>query len=534
MNNDTNKRTHIIDTFNVYSHTEYADVDSDNTVQYGGNNYKPKKKYDKHNDTRNDSREYELENNLIPICYEITTNIDLTKEHMKDTTYTVHDNINYPCFSLGFNHWIHATKNKTEVFNTFKNKKKIYQVVNGYEQYIDDYDKSIGIISESYFKLGNKPRILSRAFYKLWEILYYYDLIDINEKKFMSAHLAEGPGSFIQATMFFRELFSKYSKTDKYYAVTLYDEEKMNIKKEFMDYYDNEKPQRVFIHKTYKINDSKTKDNGDITKPNTITNFIQFIDDKVDLVTADGGFEWNNENIQEQESAVLIYGQIVMALNIQKKGGNFVLKIFEIFTHLSIKFIMILKYFYEHVHINKPLTSRNSNSEKYIICIGYKYNNNELIKNMMTILNSINQQKINRLFLHDIFTTIKIPPSLIVDIININTILSNIQFKTINKIIEYINGSNYHGELYTKYKARQIELSEHWINLFMSNNTLQAIKENMTKLIKQYNSDPNLKQLIGYNTIDKTLSRPTNKKTKQQSNKKTKQHSNKKTNKKLK
>ena len=53
---------------------------------------------------------------------------------------------------MGFNHWIHATKNKTEVFNTFKNKKKIYQVVNGYERYIDDYDKSIGNVSEEYFK----------------------------------------------------------------------------------------------------------------------------------------------------------------------------------------------------------------------------------------------------------------------------------------------------------------------------------------------------------------------------------------------
>jgi hypothetical protein len=35
----------------------------------------------------------------------------------------------------------------------------------------------------------------------------YYDLIDVNSKNFVSAHLAEGPGSFIQAVMFYREMF---------------------------------------------------------------------------------------------------------------------------------------------------------------------------------------------------------------------------------------------------------------------------------------------------------------------------------------
>ena len=52
-----------------------------------------------------------------------------------------------------------------------------------------------------------------------------YDLIDINNKNFVSAHLAEGPGSFIQATMFYREKYSKYWKDDKYYAITIHPED---------------------------------------------------------------------------------------------------------------------------------------------------------------------------------------------------------------------------------------------------------------------------------------------------------------------
>ena len=51
-------------------------------------------------------------------------------------------------------------------------------------------------------------------------------------------------------------------------------------------------------------------------------------------MTADGGFRWNDENYQEQEAYILIFGEIVAALRIQAKGGHFVLKLFESFTDL--------------------------------------------------------------------------------------------------------------------------------------------------------------------------------------------------------
>ena len=490
------KHVSFSDNFN-----EYATLDE---PMYGGG---PRiyKKYERTN--VNNSSEYELDNNLFPICREIVLDEKEMPDFINDTSCVLHTDINYPKFSMGFNHWIHATKNKTEIFSTFKNKKKIYQVVNGYERYIDDYDKSIGNVSSEYFK--NKPRILSRAFYKLWELLFYYDLIDIDNKSFKSAHLAEGPGSFIQATIYFREMFSKHSKTDKYYGVTLHSE-KLSVEEEFIKYYKD----NLFVHKTYKTNDGK-KDNGDITQNNTIKNFTDFVGEKVNFITADGGFDWNNENIQEQESAVLIFGQIVAALNIQKKGGSFVLKMFETFTELSIKFILILKYFYETVHINKPLTSRESNSERYVVCLNFKYSNNTDVKNLLAILDTINKHTSSaRIFLHDIFTDIKVPNSLVLNIITINTALSNNQFKIINKIIEFLNGSNFHGELYGNYKSRQITLAQHWINLFMTD-TLINSKQIIAKLMEKTNNSQavdltNLtKKMIGYDKMlyKKTLAR---------------------------
>mgnify|MGYP003718068581 CR=1 FL=1 len=38
-----------------------------------------------------------------------------------------------------------------------------------------------------------------------------------------------------------------------------------------------------------------------------------------DLITADGGFIWSNENFQEQEAYKLILGEIITALKIQKR-----------------------------------------------------------------------------------------------------------------------------------------------------------------------------------------------------------------------
>ena len=157
-----------------------------------------------------------------------------------------------------------------------------------------------------------------------------FDLIDISKDKFVSAHLAEGPGSFIQATMFYRDMFCKkdLSKNDKFYAVTLHPEDVggkdhvPELEKKFVEYYKTEKPQRFILHQTYTkqvAGGSKNKDNGDITDPKTIKLFGGQMDEKADLITGDGGFDWINENVQEQEAFKLIIAQIVAAFKLQKK-----------------------------------------------------------------------------------------------------------------------------------------------------------------------------------------------------------------------
>jgi len=476
--------------------------------------------------------ETSLGNQLYPLASQLLIdNIEMTKYKI-DPQFGL--TVDYPQFSLGFQHWTHASKNKTQIFDQFKGKKRVYQIVNGYERYIDDSSESLGNATAKFFEQKDRPDILSRAFYKLWEIFHYYDLISLSSG-FRSAHLAEGPGSFIQATMFFREIYGKDWKNDNYYAVTIHsdDDEKVpELERKFVEYYEKEKPKRFMMHRTY---DKQTaggnpqKDNGDLTNTKTIRLFKKDVGQKVDLVTADGGFEWNNENVQEQESAILIYAQILTALHVQKKGGSFVLKMFECFTKMSCKFLILLQYFYETIDLVKPLTSRESNSERYIVCRKFKFEEKQIsgILDQMGEALDVMQNKSGDLHLIDIFPQLEMSNQMIVQMIGINTQISNLQFKVINKMIEFIEASNFHGDLYQKYRERQIELSKHWINVFLKKGSYDeakikpialiesSLKENRT-FVKTIGELPSMgEKTKSVNEPKKKISRPkTNTKTK--------------------
>ena len=55
----------------------------------------------------------------------------------------------------------------------------------------------------------------------------------------------------------------------------------------------------------------------------------------------------------------------------QKKGGSFILKLFDCFMPHTLDLLALLSSLYEKVYITKPQTSRYANSEKYIVCKNY-------------------------------------------------------------------------------------------------------------------------------------------------------------------
>jgi hypothetical protein len=172
-------------------------------------------------------------------------------------------------------------------------------------------------------------------------------------------HLAEGPGGFIEALVKFRNC-----KEDNYIGMTLLDENKndSNIpawKKSDMFLKSNP---NVFLENGY-------DETGNILSLENFEYVIEKYPSKMDLITADGGFDFSVDfNIQECSIGKLLFAQVAYALCLQKYKGKFILKIFDCFMQHTIDLLYILSSFYEKVYIMKPNTSRYANSERYIVC----------------------------------------------------------------------------------------------------------------------------------------------------------------------
>ena len=94
---------------------------------------------------------------------------------------------------------------------------------------------------------------------------------------------------------------------------------------------------------------------------------------KMEIITADGGFDFSVDfNNQENMATQLILCEVFYALAMQKQGGTFILKIFDVFHKATVDILYLLCYYYNNVSIMKPHTSRIANSEKYIVCQGFK------------------------------------------------------------------------------------------------------------------------------------------------------------------
>ena len=404
--------------------------------------------------------------------------------------------INLPLSSLGFHTFIHRTKNSMSITTKLQTKNKFYNVVNPFEHVISNYDDSLKNLTKVYFGIkDDTPEILSRAFYKLWEILFLFNIAD--KKELTYAALAEGPGAFIQAVINYRQKLGQGISKDKIFGVTIHPEKGKYIEmgKQFMGFYNKKVPGYLNIHETVnKIESAKhtAKDNGVITQVNTITLFKKDIEQSktyADLVTADGGFDWDDENYQEQEGYQLILGEIIAALRVQAKSGHFVLKIFETFTIPSIKLIYLLSSFYEETFIHKPFFSRTSNSEKYVICKGFKYDQKKdaalldtKLKTLEGILDGMNSIK----FVFDIFPDLDLPSDYLDKFKFMNIKIANPQQIMINEIVKYIKENNYFGEKYHMFREKQIDATKWWVSSFYppSANLYETNKDQMQKLLK--------------------------------------------------
>ena len=242
------------------------------------------------------------------------------------------------------------------------------------KRYVNEYE-NIFSSSKKYIKICTKKPI-SRAYFKLWEILKdFHDKIFKNNKKINTAHIAEGPGGFIECLVDYK---SKYKiDIDKIYGVTLLiqsdTENRVPFWKLSKDYC---KDNNILINK-------KSENIGDLYQLKNIQTFVNKVGyHSCEIVTADGGFDFSNDfNQQEEVFLQLFLSEIYTAANIQTQGGTFITKIFDMFTIDTNCLISILSSLYNDIYIIKPFTSRPANSEKYLVCLNYDVNNKHHILN---------------------------------------------------------------------------------------------------------------------------------------------------------
>jgi 23S rRNA U2552 (ribose-2'-O)-methylase RlmE/FtsJ len=206
----------------------------------------------------------------------------------------------------------------------------------------------------------SKYKPLSRSFFKMIEITHLFDmLLEIGPIK--TFHLAEGPGGFIEA------IAKKRERTeDSYIGMTLlYDKNDSNIPAW--------KKSQALLQQYPNISIENGADNtGNILSFENFQYCVEKYGRVFDYITGDGGFDFSVDfNKQEISISRLLFAQIAYAICMQKKGGTFILKIFDSFMQHTIDLIALLSSFYKRVYFSKPQTSRYANSEKYLVCTNF-------------------------------------------------------------------------------------------------------------------------------------------------------------------
>lgn len=215
---------------------------------------------------------------------------------------------------------------------------------------------------------------LSRSYFKLIEmmdVLQFFEKLPKQTPKIRTAHVAEGPGGFIQAVT---ELVERNKKIlQQATAMTL-------------------KPtdQRVpgwrrastFLHHHREVRLHYGADGtGDIYRLENQESFIKATQPGVNLFTADGGFDFSiNYDIQEQRAYSLLVCSATTGLRCLMKDGAFVLKMFDIFSDSSVVLIGLIASCFSEWTLYKPALSRPCNSERYFLGRGFKGAQPEVIK----------------------------------------------------------------------------------------------------------------------------------------------------------
>jgi len=306
-----------------------------------------------------------------------------------------------------------------------KNKNKINQIIDDwdkYKKYTNSYEFIHTQIPNTKISIS-KYKPLSRSYFKMVEIINTFKLLNKYNNEIKTFHLAEGPGGFIEAIANMRK-----NKNDSYVGITL-----INKHSTIPNW--NKCKDVMKKHKNIAL-EYGSDDTGDILSPDNLSYCFQKYKNSMDIITADGGFDFSSDfNNQEKLACNLIFAEICFAILTQKKGGNFIIKFFDIFTLASVDLLYILSCFYTNIAITKPCTSRTANSEKYIVCENFKFDDTSAYYD--TFHNIFSWYDLKKVYIGRLLNSV-IPTIYLNKIKEVNYLFGQHQIENINTTIELI------------------------------------------------------------------------------------------------
>ena len=370
--------------------------------------------------------------------------------------------------NLEYTHKLNRAKNRITEVNSFI-WEDVKKNTNPYEFIYAFNSKNKG---NDYRSVANvKP--LSRSFFKMIEMIYEFcpSILNKENNKVISTHLAEGPGGFIEAVRYIR----KGKNNDIAFGMTLV---RTNTQYSNHNSTHNQNQSQIHIpgwkqsnhflfnnpevHIIYGVDGT-----GDLYKSENIyflyNEMRKYGNENLqnaELITADGGFDFSIDyNYQEQSSCKLIFSQILGALKCQRLGGIFICKFFDINSYFTVEMLYLLYTTYESVIIYKPYTSRIANSEKYIVCSNFKGIEPAFLTTLFDVLDKWNKysgETINHMFK-------EIPLPFIENIKTINKEIIDCQVKSIHNAIDIIKNKKLSDKQWIESNIeKQIKNAKEW------------------------------------------------------------------------
>ncbi|XP_066999169.2 cap-specific mRNA (nucleoside-2'-O-)-methyltransferase 2 [Anabrus simplex] len=269
---------------------------------------------------------------------------------------------------------------------------QLKQELNDVKNKLNDYNldewhkhtRAMNKAGEIQWKLKKEfePEFVTQAWCKFYENAMAFPLVPakvVKTEKFFSVHLCEAPGAFITSLNHHLKLNFPSVKWD-WIATTL------------NPYYEGNPLSCMinddrFILQTLEHWDFGRDFTGDLMNLKNLKHLL--IESRkigeVHLVTADGSIDCQ-EDPGEQESIVspLHYCEAITALHILGEGGSFLLKMFTMYEHETICLMYLLCCSFKAVRVFKPATSKEGNSEVYVVCLEYR--GAEYVKKWLAVL----------------------------------------------------------------------------------------------------------------------------------------------------